>query len=123
MSQLTTQEAELQALCQKTASSSSFKELEGLVKLPRNMLDHISCSWDEQQRPKDFNHCEQLVAGETSDLLVCVCSNTITQIRDSQLTRSLVSQEILETALVLFNHQSDKLQKDFLFLCSLLRYF
>lgn len=79
MSQLTTQEAELQALCQKTASSSSFKELEGLVKLPRNMLDHISCSWDEQQRPKDFNHCEQLVAGEPSDLLVCVCSNTITQ--------------------------------------------
>lgn len=79
MSQLTTQEAELQALCQKTASSSSFKVLEGLVQLHRNMLDHIPCSWDKQQRPKDFNHCEQLVAGETSDLLVCVCSNTITQ--------------------------------------------
>lgn len=85
MSQLTTQEAELQALCQKTASSSSFKELEGLVKLPRNMLDHIPCSWDEQQRPKDFNHCEQLVAGETSDLLVCVCVQTQSH-RDQRLS-------------------------------------
>lgn len=75
------------------------------------MLDHILCSWDEQQRPKDFNfnHCEQLVAGETFDLLVCVFKHNHTEIRDSQLTRSRVSQEILETALVLFNHQSDKL--------------